>query len=82
MERAEQNSRDKEKEFLTRLGERIKEFRRARDMSQEALAEAADLVQHYVSQVEQGERNISITTCRALAKALGVTLIELLAGLE
>ena len=77
----ERNNHTDSQEFLVQLGKRIRELRRARSMSQEQLAEAADLVQHYVSQVEQGERNVSIVTLRLLAQALGVTLPMLVEGL-
>jgi transcriptional regulator with XRE-family HTH domain len=76
------NNRQDVQEFLLRLGDRVKELRRSHDMSQEELAEAANLVQHYVSQVEHGERNVSIITVRALARGLGVTMTELMQGLE
>ena len=78
----EQSNHADTQEFLTRLGKRIWELRRARNLSQERLAEAADLVQHYISQVEQGERNVSVATLRLLARALGVKLPTLLEGLD
>jgi transcriptional regulator with XRE-family HTH domain len=80
-EQTEQSTHTDGQEFLRRLGQRIKELRRARNLSQEQLAEAAELVQHYVSQIEQGERNVSIVTLRLLAQALGVTLSALVEGL-
>lgn len=77
----EQSTHTDGQEFLLRLGQRIKELRRERNLSQEQLAEAAELVQHYISQIEQGERNVSVVTLRLLAKALGVTLATLVEGL-
>lgn len=68
--------------FLRLLGGRIRQLRRERHLSQEQLADAADLVQHYVSQIEQGERNVSITALRAIAVGLDLTLAQLLDGLE
>lgn len=78
----ERNSEQEAQEFLLRLGQRIRELRRARNLSQEQLAEAAELVQHYISQIERGERNVSMVTLRLLAKALGVTLAILVEGLD
>jgi transcriptional regulator with XRE-family HTH domain len=69
-------------EFLRRLGERIREERRARKLSQEQLAFDANLTQHYLSQVELGQRNASVSTVRAIAIALQIPLVELLAGTE
>ncbi|MCW3053471.1 MAG: hypothetical protein JWN14_2641 [Chthonomonadales bacterium] len=77
----ERNNQKDADEFLLRLGQRIRELRRARNLSQEQLAEAAELVQHYISQIEQGERNVSVVTLRLLAQALGVTLSALVEGL-
>jgi transcriptional regulator with XRE-family HTH domain len=68
--------------FLRRLGDRIRDLRRERHLSQEQLAGEADLVQHYVSQIEQGQRNVSITALRSIATALELTLAQMLEGLE
>lgn len=78
----EQNNPRETQDFLARLGKRIRELRRARNLSQEQLAEAAELVQHYISQIEQGERNVSVVTLRLLAQALGVALAVLVDGLD
>jgi transcriptional regulator with XRE-family HTH domain len=55
--------------------------RRARAMaglSQEALAHQAGLDRTYVSQVERGKRNVTITVLARLAAALGTTPDRLL----
>jgi transcriptional regulator with XRE-family HTH domain len=48
-------------------------------LSQEALAEAANLHRTYVSSVERGQRNIGIDGIERIAKALKMPLSELLA---
>ena len=48
-------------------------------MTQEQLAEVADLHPNYVSSVERGERNISIVNIEKIARALGVTMSKLVA---
>ena len=78
----EENGQDISTEFLKLLGKRIKNLRRGRKLSQEKLGFACGLTQHYVSQVEKGERNVSIVTLRAIAQALEVTLSELMQGLD
>jgi len=63
---------------LVRFGRRVRELRLKRGLSQEALSFEADLDRSYIGQVERGERNISIENMAKLARALKVTLSELL----
>lgn len=60
------------------FGQRLRELRRARGVSQEALADDAGLDRTYVSSVEWGHRNISLLNIYRLAAALGVEPVELL----
>ena len=64
------------------FGERVRELRRVRGLSQEALAEHAGLHRTYVGSVERGERNISLDNIHALADALEVAAPDLLAAPE
>lgn len=57
----------------------VRRLRVAAGLSQEALAERADLHRTYVSSVERAERNVSLENIFRLAKALGVDPRELLA---
>jgi len=57
---------------LTMFGRKLKELRVRRGLTQEELAEKANLHRNYVSDVERGTRNISLVNIIALAKALGV----------
>jgi transcriptional regulator with XRE-family HTH domain len=54
-------------------------LRRARGLSQEALAFEAQLHRTFVAHVERRARNISLDNIEALAKALGVTMVDMFA---
>ncbi|GGC36619.1 helix-turn-helix domain-containing protein [Paraburkholderia caffeinilytica] len=56
----------------------LRALRRAREISQEELADSAELSRTYVSSVERGERNISIDNIGKLAAALRTTPMNLL----
>lgn len=51
-------------------------------MTQEQVAEAADLHTNYISSVERGERNISICNIERIARALNVPMYVLLKSPE
>jgi transcriptional regulator with XRE-family HTH domain len=57
----------------------MRRIRLSRKLTQEKVAEAAELHPNYVSSAERGERNISIRNIERIAFALGVTMSELLA---
>lgn len=54
------------------FGDRVRELRRERGLSQEGLAHIADLDRTYVSGIERGVRNISLDNIHKLAVALKV----------
>jgi transcriptional regulator with XRE-family HTH domain len=55
----------------------VRKLRRLQEVSQEALALESGLSRTYVSEIERGERNVSIDNMGALADALGVPLKDL-----
>ena len=61
------------------LSRNLRRLRTEKEWSQEELADRAGLHRTYVSGVERGVRNPTITIVAALAKALGVPPAELLA---
>ncbi len=64
-------------DVLSALGSAIRQVREDRGLSQERLAELADLHRTYVSSVELGHRNISFENIHRIANALGISMTEL-----
>lgn len=62
------------------LARHIRELRAVRKISQEVLAELAELHRTYISSIEWRERNVSIDTVERIAQALGVDVAALLAA--
>lgn len=53
-----------------KVGQRIKQLRKELDLSQEALGLKADVDRTYVTDVENGRRNVSLEILERLIKAL------------
>ncbi len=62
---------------LAALGRRIQKLRRKVGLSQEQLAEKADLSLKHLGEVERGRGNPTFSSLVGLAAALGITLSEL-----
>jgi transcriptional regulator with XRE-family HTH domain len=60
------------------FGSRVRELRLQRKLSQEKLAELADLHRNYVGGVERGERNVSLLNIVRLAHGLKVRPAKLI----
>ena len=55
----------------------VRVLREFRSMTQKELAEAADISQSYLSEIERGAREGTLSTIKAIAKALAVPLTVL-----
>ena len=64
------------------IGERIRSLRKRNGMTQEQLAEAANLSVPYISHMERGLKRPSLETLVRLAVALHVTAGVLLSGIQ
>ena len=60
------------------LGRNLQTLRRKKALTQEALRDATQVSQQYLSELENGKRNPSIELVAKLATALGVEPMELL----
>jgi transcriptional regulator with XRE-family HTH domain len=63
---------------LAAFGTRLRELREERNLSQEKLAEMADLHRNYVGNLERGKSNVSLLTIVKLAHSLDVKPIKLI----
>jgi transcriptional regulator with XRE-family HTH domain len=63
---------------LKAFGQKVRQVRLSKGLSQEGLAEMSNLHRTYISDVERGVRNVSIGTATRIAQALGVNLKDLL----
>ena len=61
-----------------KFAKKVKEIRLKKDMSQGDLAKILGLHPTYISGIERGVRNMSLKNIEKLAKALGVSINELL----
>lgn len=63
-----------------RIGERIRQTRKARGLTLEQVARRIGLTQGAISQIELGRTNPSVSTLKALADSLGITVGDLFNG--
>jgi len=61
-----------------KFGEKLKEIRTQKGLSQEKLAFKSGLHRTYISDIERGARNVSLVNIEKIAKALGISNSELL----
>ncbi|MFJ7827606.1 helix-turn-helix domain-containing protein [Psychrobacillus sp. NPDC096623] len=64
------------------VGEKIRNFRKERGLSQEELAHQASLHNTYIGQLERGEKNATIESLYKITNALGITLEELFSNTQ
>ena len=59
-------------QVLASIGANVRSLRKQRELTQEQLAERADLDLRFVQRVEHGQTNLSVAVLVSLARALGV----------
>jgi len=65
-------------DVLNKFGERVRELRIQRELSQEQLAFKADLHRTYIGMIERAEKNITLINIEKIASALEVPIHEIL----
>ena len=76
------NMDDDQKALAKRLGAEFKRLRQAAGKTQEDVAFEAGITTTYISLVERGGTNITITKGVSIAKVVGVRLTDVLAAAE
>ena len=66
--------------ILHSFGNKVREFRRLKGLSQEELSFRADLHRTYIGMIERGEKNITLINIEKLAMALEIPLSKLFAN--
>ncbi len=68
--------------FADFFGDIVRKYRKAKGLTQEDLAEKADIASKMVSLVERYERNASLNVAYSISRGLGVPLWELVKDAE
>ena len=66
------------KELATVLANNMRRLRKEKALSQEELADTANLHRTYIGSVERSERNVTLSSLETIANALDVSVIDLL----
>ena len=65
------------KKILVDFGNRVRELRKEKGLSQEELSFKADLHRTYIGMIERAEKNITLTNIEKIVKALDVSLNDI-----
>lgn len=65
------------KERLIKFGNKVREIRLKKGLSQEELAEKANVHRTYIGMIERAEKNITLLNIEKIAIALDVSIVEL-----
>jgi len=66
------------KEESVKLGQNLKKIRTKKGISQGDIARTLDVSRGYISNIENGKTNPTLATISRLAKAVGVSIDELM----
>ena len=69
------------KNVLIKFGQRVREERLKRKLSQEEFADMAGVHRTYIGMIERAEKNITLENIEKIAKALSISMTELIKGI-
>jgi transcriptional regulator with XRE-family HTH domain len=69
---------ESKKKILKNFGERVREIRTEKRLSQEQLAHKANLHRTYIGMIERAEKNITLLNIEKIANALEIEITDLL----
>ncbi|KTF08230.1 Helix-turn-helix type 3 domain protein [marine sediment metagenome] len=64
-------------ERMIAFGKRIRDVRRSKGISQEVLAEMADIDRSYMGNIERGEKNVTLKKAYDICDALDIDIKDL-----
>ena len=67
----------KNNDHIKKLGQKIRIERQKRKMSQEKLAELADLNRNFVGMIERGETNLTVKKLENIANVFDIDIMDL-----
>ena len=65
------------KEILIKFGEKVREIRKEKGLSQEELSYRANLHRTYIGMIERAEKNITLLNIEKIANALEISVNDL-----
>ena len=68
---------DSNSEILIKFGNRVREARKLKNLSQEELAFRADVHRTYIGMIERAEKNITLLNIEKIANALELNIKDL-----
>jgi len=63
---------------LIKFGQRVRELRQEKNLTQQQLADISGLHKNYIGMIERGERNPSLVNIEILSKSFEISISELM----
>lgn len=64
-------------EYIVKFGKNLRQIRKSKSFTQEALAESIGSERAFISRIERGILNPSISTVKAIADVLEIDIVQL-----